>query len=432
MKRIIYSAAIAALLVTSCQKTDVFNVVEDVIEFGTEVGKLTKADDEPTTPAYDTDPKYATLVNQGFRVWAVAGFTQGEDRMGEIYRNINNLTVEPGEETWGIVSNQKYYWPQAGNPLYFYTISAFDADWLDDIDFEDNFVGEEAITGLSLPMFTVKPLANDDVMVADSIYQHKGMKRAKRVTPYFRHTMTKVEFNFIKGGPSVANATVATNVVLKGIEISGLANSGILNVTYSTASNKPMSFEWPKDDLVNTAAPEAGEEEKPYFTYVPKTVTETVTVEEEVTGKSEEIVTTIVVGAVNAVADLPKVKVEERSIAVVGDNNAVYEYLSGSWRPATDGKYNVTDGVVLGGDDFVNYVTWYMIPQEIDGQVVTIKYEADGKPIDQDFALEVASLDKDWTEETCVKYNVTIAPHKVVFSPEVAPWEPKDDVNMNN
>jgi hypothetical protein len=71
-----------------------------------------------------------------------------------------------------------------------------------------------------------------------------------------------------------------------------------------------------------------------------------------------------------------------------------------------------------------------MIPQDLgDSDVVTISYVADGTHIDQKFTLQVVKDDAtvaDWVEEQCVNYNVTIAPHQILFSPEVETWEEKN------
>ena len=77
-----------ALLASSCQKTDILNVVEDAIDFSTQVGKLTKAD--------YTDDKFSTLKSQGFRVWAVSDFSLGIDTDGKIYRGSNFCGGEMG------------------------------------------------------------------------------------------------------------------------------------------------------------------------------------------------------------------------------------------------------------------------------------------------------------------------------------------------
>ena len=166
----------ASLLMTSCQKTDVLNVAEDTIDFSTEVGKLTKAIDY-------TDGKFETLKAQGFRVWTFADFSIGTDTDGDIYRKMENLPVifkakaeGSTEGSFVIDSNSKYFWPQDGNFLYFYTISAADTEWLKNLNHKTHFLptlesgkenrGEDTeITGLALPKFNVKDDANDDISI---------------------------------------------------------------------------------------------------------------------------------------------------------------------------------------------------------------------------------------------------------------------------
>ena len=411
MKRIIYSAAIAALLVTSCQKTDVLNVVEDTIAFGTEVGKLTKSEDY-------TLEKYKTLIDQGFRVWVVSDFTSAPHTDGDIYNDMDGLDVEY-KDGWAFVNKGKYMWPQSGQYLYFYAISSDKDTWLDDIKEANYFItekGANSVSQLTLPEYTVgekedPSVADDDIMVANHIHQHKGTMSAKTtlVKPNFRHTMTKVEFNFKKGSPTTNASTVATTVVLKKVEISPVTNVGKLNVTYGETA---VEFGWtPTDNAKKSFIYNALEDA--YFM------------------SGEDIV------FVPAYKEKPEVaaeglycKVNDKvylSKKVTSDDSVTYE-----WEEANVQTTKYTGKVLEATSDYTNHVTWYMIPQDLnETQIVTITYEADGKPITQNFALTVDGSAKDWTEETCVKYNVTITPHKIVFKPSVDPWVNNPDIDMN-
>lgn len=412
MKKILYIAAAAALLMTSCQKTDLLNVVEDTIEFGTEVGKLTKAGSED----YNA-PKYATLNAQGFRVWAVSDFNSGTiDQKGTIYRGLKNLPVINGQNTtsgWGFdpskVTN-KYLWPQSPNKLYFYTVSSAKAEsWLVDGNNEDVtskflFNGKTPVTDVTFPLYTVDDTAHDDVMVADAVHQEKG--QGKTVAPTFRHTMTKVMFDFKKGGPEDSGAEEAESIVLKSIKTTDLKYEGTLTFTYGNGTTGTSSA-WALQDNV-----------KPFS----KTAESTYKVGDVVIPK---------------VANVSEVKNPvDGNYCLVGDK--LYKYTSeGSWEESAD-AYTTIEGMEL-TEVYQNFVTWYMIPQNLtdadlnipsegeqgrtlSGAVVTITYEADGKLISQNFDLNVPESSKDWSEEHCVKYNVTIAPHKIQFKPEVDKW----------
>ena len=417
MKKILYIAAAATLLMTSCQKTDVLNVAEDTIDFSTQVGKLTKANDE-----YDP---LGTLKGQGFRVWTVAHFTQGQWKDGQIYRGMENLYVRYDSDyttnPWIINSNERYFWPQAQQYLQFYTISSnvmkpnsTDEYWVDDVRYSDHFTkpdGATEITGLDLPEYTVNDVADDDVMVADVKRQTKddgSGNKTKTVSPYFRHTMTKVEFKFKKGTPSQNAAPVASTVILKEIKTSALSYKGSLDVTYGAGTTE-MSFEW---------TPSTGEGTTKVFSYTPSTVV-------YLDPKGKEI---------PVVDDYPTEELAENQYCKIGDT--VYAYTKETedatqltWNVTTD--YETYNGDVLSADDFESYVTWYMIPQDLDEeQTVEITYIADGKVIPQIFKLTVnhsTDLTKDWTEEMWVKYNVTITPQKVFFNPEVKPWDTDQD-----
>lgn len=427
MKRTLYIAAIASLLITSCQKTDILNVAEDTIDFSTEVGKLTKAD--------YSEEKYSTLKDQGFRVWTFADFTLGNDVEGSIYREMANLSVVFGTNGFSIDSNNKYFWPASGNHLYFHVLSAKDSDWLDSIEYNTHFSPtdkKDGVNKLDLPTFTVKDTADDDIMVADSIRQDKA--DGKIVRPLFRHTMTKVMFNFVQGqaGTGENEADEASVVILKGIKTDELSNKGNLDVTYSSVEedNKTtddideskMHFKW-------TASNTGGFE----FTGTPSDTL-------VIVKNSSTIIGTTVPESPSEGDMYAKYNKDDNSYTVYkysAENSGEYvsetlTYDSTKERWSSD-KYEAFKGVVL-TSEMTNFVTWYMIPQELtaddDAKTVKISYVADGKHIDQNFSLKGTTVTK-WSEELCVKYNVTIAPHKIQFNPSVEDWDTYE-VGMDN
>lgn len=429
MKKILYGAAVAALLITSCQQTEVLNVVEDAIEFGTEIGKLTKSEE---TPNYNSS-KYETLVAQGFRVWAVSDFSLGVDEKGKIYRGMENLPVIYSDGSWILdpeTVHNKYFWPQAGKFLHFYALSSAKAKaeaWGDitaDLVFY-NTADVTPTTSVKFEEYNVEDAADDDIMVADHIKQDKNMGRS--VSPNFRHTMTKVEFNFKKGGPADdGGAEEASEIVLLSVETTPLNYSGNLSVTFSKESDD-MTFDW---EVIE------GDEKafsKSVAVYMFKGSTNKI----PVVSNFDEIENLVV----------------DESFCV--KDGKVYKYvnvtnegeLTPSWEVASFADYDV-EGKAL-TTTFDNFTTWYMIPQTLEtasldeaedenterklgGAVVTITYIADGKLITQNFDLNIKEgTDQDWLKETCVRYNVTIAPHKIVFQPSVDEWTEQSD-NLKN
>lgn len=445
MKRILYIAAMTALLMTSCQKTDILNVAEDTIDFSTEVGKLTKAD--------YSSVKYNTLKDQGFRVWTFADFTLGSDLDGTIYREMANLPVHFTGTGFEINSSKKYFWPAAGNYLYFHVLSAKNETWLASIDYKTVFLlvtsteeDPKTVTGLDLPTYTVNENADDDIMVADSIRQDKS--KSKTVSPLFKHTMTQVRFNFQQGaaGTGEDDAAEASVVILKGIQTEYLSKVGNLDVTYSATEDKTttvdidetkMSFKWtPTYDVIQDGATYTNMHQ---FKAVP----------------SDNLVI-----VKNSSTIISQTAPAAESTPTEGDKYAVYDgtdktytvktYTSNTWNVEevltydnekarwSSAKYEAFPGKVLTGT-MENFVTWYMIPQELTmdhsssgetAKTVRISYVADGKHIDQSFSLKGSTVTK-WSEEVCVNYNVTIAPHKIQFNPSVGDWD-KTDVGMDN
>ena len=302
-----------------------------------------------------------------------------------------------------------------------------------------------------MPEFEVKSTAHDDIMVADSIHQHKKGANGKVVKPTFRHTMTKIEFNFKKGtvGTTNTSATEASNVILKGIEIGGyekggatvegLINKGELVITYdfaagdSSPDDDKFPFKWnPTENALDN------------FKAIPSTdVTikkiggEIISTEEPAQPAVGNVYVKYTEGT-EAEDNTPATAAKREIMQYNGTGWEVIEthtYSNNTWTTeATKPQYETFAGEVLAtGNDYTNFVTWYMIPQPIVGKNVRINYVADGKPLSQEFALSGTTMTGiTWVEENCVKYNVTIAPHKIEFSPSVGEWDPQTNVDMNN
>lgn len=422
MKRIIYSIAVVALSVTACQKTEMLNVVEDTIDFNTYVGKLTKA--------YEED-RFETLKIQGFKVWAVADFTSGtEVTEGKIYRGMGGLDVIHDNGTWKYKNNNKYLWPQADQYLYFYTLSSSKLTTITEDTFEYTGTPLTPVTGFTVEDYSVDDFPNDDVMVADHIYQQKKEdgKSTKEVRPVFRHTMTKVVFKFKSGAATDDKAPVASNVILKKIETTNnISKAGNLTITYSDGAN-PFKFDW-------TDATTAKSSE---FKYIPdklftiakeggRIIPVVDSQDAETAEEGKEIVVYTKENDIITKAEIYKAKADGTD-AYSWDLLETHTYTDAAWTTAETHKYETFYGRLLTSDDHVEFVTWYMIPQDLgEDHKVTISYVADGKPFDQKFSLQVdkgaTSTADDWMEEQCINYNITIAPHKILFSPSVEAWQ---------
>lgn len=422
MKRIIYSIAVVALSVTACQKTEMLNVVEDTIDFNTYVGKLTKA--------YEED-RFETLKIQGFKVWAVADFTSGtEVTQGKIYRGMAGLDVIHNNGTWKYANNNKYLWPQADQYLYFYTLSSSKLTTITEDTFEYTGTPLTPVTGFTVEDYSVDDFPNDDVMVADHIYQQKKEdgKSTKEVRPVFRHTMTKVVFKFKSGAATDNQAPVASNVILKKIETTNnISKAGNLTITYS-AGTDPFKFDW-------TDATTAKSSE---FKYIPdelftiakeggRIIRVVDSQDAETAEEGKEIVVYTKENDIITKAEIYKAKADGTD-AYIWDLLETHTYTDAAWTTAETHKYETFYGRLLTSGDHVEFVTWYMIPQNLgEDHKVTISYVADGKPFDQKFSLQVdkgaTSTADDWMEEQCINYNITIAPHKILFSPSVEAWQ---------
>ena len=400
MKRMLFVALAATLLVVGCQKTEVINpVTGSPMSFTTGMSKLTKA--VPGT-ASDADAKgQRNLEAQDFSVWAYADpesdFSTSTDVNKDtgIYDEMENLHVEcktasvegvvdneattdidetveaaPGEWT----TNKEYYWPGDQKSLRFFAVSA-DQSWLHTtpcpvkINYE---VPSLTISGFEVNATpktndegeVIKTAANEDLMVADFVKQDQ---RKKNVDLTFRHTLSKVQFDF-KTLAAEEGETVP-DVWVQSVSVAGMKYKGTLNVTVDSKVTEKVAWD---------------------FQWTPDAATTTFT-------DDYDKLTTYLTGS---------------DAAVVADPTAM--------------KLTPKEST---------FTTWLMLPQTIDkNSKVTITYVINKRQFTAVFPLngdDNTTIEK-WACNQHILYTVILAPNTISFKPTVTDWTTPVDITHQN
>ena len=117
MKKILFVAASAILLVAGCQKTEVLNQPKgNPITLSAGMNKLTKgAADGGTT----------NLQAQGFKVWAYAAFTDvlNDINPGDPYDEMEGISFTYDATNDKCATTGVYYWPGKDRDLDFFALS---------------------------------------------------------------------------------------------------------------------------------------------------------------------------------------------------------------------------------------------------------------------------------------------------------------------
>lgn len=374
MRKSLFVVALAViLLATNCQKTEIMNPTGTSIGFDSQIGKLTKAADAEGL---------LTLQEYGFRVWAYRNF-EDEFYAGDnetypkglyaIYDGMEALEVTYEAPKW--TTTKDYYWPGAQKSLNFFAVSCDETDFSlepTDVEATEPVLTDPQTSTVTVQNFAVQSDANNDLMVADLITQAQGdATNGNVVKPVFRHTLTKVQFNF-----NTDEETMKEHPVY------------ILNIKTSELKTKGTFLR--------------------SYPYVPTTDANAWTLGTETLQFQDDNDTAIT---------LPKAKDEngtETTNEIVVDGEGTEKDRSGL---TLTEKMQTLD-------------TWLLLPQSIENATVEVTYIIKNRLFTKTFPLYAQGLTS-WDVNQFVKYNVTIAPNLISFNPSVEEWD-TTDVTMND
>ena len=242
MKKILFVALAATLLAAGCQKTEIINRVGDAMTFSTEMGKLTKAEGDPTEGEIN-------LRAQNFNVWAFYAYPDpiNDIKVGDAYPEMSNLEVKWDNTNSKWYTEADYYWPGADKSLDFFAVST---DNTVTVEFTNPGDAEKTRT-MTVKGYTVQhQTAEDDLMVAEFVRQHQG-QNGKKVNLNFKHALSKVTFQFLTNDPAVS-------VVVTSLQVEGLTTNGTLTVTEmedavaDDETRKKVSLGWTAAEALET------------------------------------------------------------------------------------------------------------------------------------------------------------------------------------
>ena len=389
MKKIFFVAISAILLAAGCQKTEIINQVNPIGEpsmtFAPEMGKLTKA-------AEDTG--LDNLKAQDFRLWA---FNAQDDpnrgaEINTIYDGMGNILVYNTEQVWE--TQVAHFWPGTNKKLKFFAVSADRVTYGTEGKVKSykkvsaeaepsQYADPEANTKVTINPYTeqititdfevIPSSADVDLMIADYEEAHQGSYNGtqfeKTAKLNFRHSLAKVEFIF-KNELAVVGEEDPNQVIVQHMYVKNIVTKGTVTVT-RPAGALPLNAWTP-----STAA----EDKKRFDGDYSKESTATIPADME--------------GAAN-----------------------ISQY---------EGDVPTGKQMVLTREP-KTYTTWLVIPQtvgtESEGLEVTIAYLIGKRQFVSTFPLyreEVPS----WNPNQYIKYNVSLAPNMIGFSPSVEDWTP--------
>lgn len=246
MKKILFVAASAILLVAGCQKTEVLNQPKgNPITLSAGMNKLTKgAADGGTT----------NLQAQGFKVWAYAAFTDvlNDINPGDPYDEMEGISFTYDATNDQCATTGVYYWPGKDRDLDFFALST-----LKNITPAFEGEGGEALSRkMTIADYTVNPAdANDDLMVSKFVRtrQNPADSAATKgtVNLFFQHALSKTIFNVY------TTPITGTTVTVDTLSVAAVMTKGTLDVKDDTSKTpdingvKDVTIEWVDSTLTS-------------------------------------------------------------------------------------------------------------------------------------------------------------------------------------
>ena len=403
MKKVLFVAIIATLIAVGCEKTEIINPnLGTEIVFSPELGKLTKAEGE----------KDATLKDQGFKVSAINAY---EDlyttavEFNTVYREMDNLQFVYNNG-WALQNGQSYFWPGTGKDLVFLAVSSktgtveipeivqngFGITGTAEKDSENNNTGAYSgitVNNFTIPNFTVTSpsyvkVAGENSNVGDQTGADDDLMVAKVVIQNQDDSdgvvkgQVKLDFSHTLSKVQFVFTTKTTD-------------------TYPVTVNKVEI-----KDVINTATLGVG------VTFAEGSRTSTNTYDWSPSNNAADV-------------DYLAQKIESES-----ENN--YEDF------VIDYNLSLVNGQEL------PYATWLVIPQSLEGKMVSITYtiadnnnkDAQGKAATSVFTsvfpLYTNTLDS-WSRNQYVRYKINLSPNLITFDPVVSEdWSTSTEVEHNN
>lgn len=408
MKKVLFVAIIATLIAVGCEKTEIINPnLGTEILFSPELGKLTKADEVA---------KDATLKAQGFKVSAINAYedlyTTTTTEFNTVYREMDNLqfVYNDGKDGktagWALQNGKSYFWPGTGKDLVFLAVSSktesveipeivqngFGITGTPEKDSEDNNTG--AYTGITVNNFTIP----DFIVTPPSYVKEAGE-------------------NAVVGAQTGADDDLmVANVVIQnqddnqeqGVE------KGQVELDFSHTLSKVQ------------------------FVFTTNTTTDYPVTVNKV--EIEDVINKATLGVGVTFAGESRTSTNTYDWSPSVENKTAVDYLAQKDDDAQNYENFVIDyNLSLVKDSELTYATWLVIPQSLEGKMVSITYtitdtKNNSAPsvFTSVFPLYTTNLTA-WSRNQYVRYKINLSPNLITFNPVVSEdWSNPTDVGHNN
>ncbi|MBO7283908.1 MAG: fimbrillin family protein [Bacteroidales bacterium] len=407
MKKVLFVAIIATLIAVGCEKTEIINPnLGTEILFSPELGKLTKADEVA---------KDATLKAQGFKVSAINAYEDlytTEPEFNTVYREMDNLQFIYGTNGWALQNGQSYFWPGTGKDLVFLAVSS---------KTESVEIPEIVENGFGITGTAVKDSEDNNTGA------YSGITVNNFTIPNF--TVTSPSYVKVAGENSnVGDQTGADDDLM-------VANVVIQN----QGDNDGVVKGQVKLDFSHTLS-------KVQFVFTTNTTEDFPVTVNKV--EIKDVINKATLGVGVSFANESRTSTNTYDWSPSSDDNDV-NYLA--LKDDDETNKNYVDFVIdynLSLDptatEGLPYATWLVIPQSLEGKMVSITYTiADNNNKDEEnnpatsqftqvFPLYTSTLTS-WTRNQYVRYIINLSPNLITFNPVVTEdWSTNPDVNQNN
>lgn len=409
MKKVLFVAIIATLIAVGCEKTEIINPnLGTEILFSPELGKLTKADEVA---------KDATLKTQGFKVSAINAYEDlytTDIEFNSVYREMNNLQFIYGTNGWALQNGQSYFWPGTGKDLVFLAVSS-------------------KTTGVVIPAIPDPEEATEEdfgisgTPVKDANEKPTGAYSGITVNNFTIPDFTVTPPSYVKeAGENLGDQTGADDDLM-------VANVVIQN--QDDYQEDVVVKGQVKLDFRHTLS-------KVQFVFTTNTTTDYPVTVNKV--EIKDVINKATLGVGVSFAEGSRTSTNTYDWSPSGTDNDVYYFAE---KNATTPNY--TDFVIdynlsLDATQELPYATWLVIPQSLEGKMVSITYTiADNNNKDAGgiaatsqftsvFPLYTSTLTA-WSRNQYVRYKINLSPNLITFNPVVTEdWSTNTDVEHNN
>lgn len=407
MKKVLFVAIIATLIAVGCEKTEIINPnLGTEILFSPELGKLTKAEGE----------KDATLKAQGFKVSAINAYEDlytTATEFNTVYREMKNLQFIYGTNGWALQNGQSYFWPGTGKDLVFLAVSS----------------KTSGVVIPAIPIYdeTTEPTEEDfgisGTPVNDANGKPTGAYSGITVNNFTIPDFTVTSPSYVKvagENTNVGDQTGADDDLM-------VANVVIQNQGDTGADVVKGQV---KLDFSHTLS-------KVQFVFTTNTTTDYPVTVNKVEIKDVINKATLGVGVTFADGSRTSTNTYDWSPSDV-ENDVNYLAQKG-----TETNKNYQDFVIDYNLSLVNgseltYATWLVIPQSLEGKMVSITYtiadnnnkDADGNAATSEFTSVFPLYTDDltaWSRNQYVRYKINLSPNLITFNPVVSEdWQAFD------